>query len=58
MARRDENNNIDKNAKRNINAFDVYYFIILICLGNGIIKSFFLHTELRGEWLEQKADTT
>ncbi|WIH90260.1 helix-turn-helix domain-containing protein [Brachyspira pilosicoli] len=27
MARRDENNNIDKNARRDINAFDVYYFI-------------------------------
>ena len=27
MARRDENNNIDKNAKRDINNFDLYYFI-------------------------------
>lgn len=27
MARRDENNNIDRNAKRDINNFDLYYFI-------------------------------
>ena len=27
MARRDENNNIDRNARRDINTFDVYYFI-------------------------------
>ena len=27
MAKRDENNNIDKNAKRDINNFDLYYFI-------------------------------
>ncbi|WP_157151497.1 MerR family transcriptional regulator [Brachyspira sp. SAP_772] len=27
MARRDENNNIDRNARRDINAFDVHYFI-------------------------------
>ena len=27
MAKRDENNNIDINAKRDINNFDLYYFI-------------------------------
>ncbi|WP_281171794.1 hypothetical protein [Brachyspira alvinipulli] len=27
MAKRDENNNIDENAKRNINAVEIKYFI-------------------------------